>query len=175
MNPSAALSFCERGMDIWDATELMRLGWLRRATDNFRWCAVVAATLGIRVPTHIGETPSESKDEHQEDEKRDDDMEGAQEPPGEEQPQSHLERQENCAAAGNVKKQRVLKPSGIGEGAGGGSEPAGAFKESATTQRAGMTQIMNMIEGMEKEGFESDILNMQGSQCGARKNLGSSR
>lgn len=113
------LSLCERGMDILDSTGLVRLGFPHHAMDTCRWCEFGAATLDIKAPTHIGDSPDEPKNELQEEEKRDEDMEGHEDPPVDEQPQPpaggtvrHPEGQENNAAAANIKKQRVLKPAG---------------------------------------------------------------
>lgn len=117
LNPTATLSFRDRGMGIWDATELVSLGFFHRATETFIWCEVGAATMGTKVPTHIGDTPDEPNIEEHEEATADDDMERHEEPTAEQQQPPpptggtvrQLDDQENnAAAAANVKKQRVL-------------------------------------------------------------------
>lgn len=121
LNLETPQSFPERGMETWDGTEMLRIGLLHMARDTFRWCEIGAATLGIKIPTDVGDTPRDMKHEEQpadQGEKMENADGGNNEMPKEQQPPQppptvrDLEGKENSAEAMNVKKPRLLKPAG---------------------------------------------------------------
>lgn len=76
LNPDKRTTRCERALEVWDSTDIVRLGWIDRAATTWRWCTNALRTLGITTEkTEPGATPrAYQHDEEKGVDRQDDDM-----------------------------------------------------------------------------------------------------
>lgn len=114
MNKDNTFSHCESGLDIWDETEMVRLGLYDKRSGNFKVAPMGRATMGIRTLVSMPRDDEETKkEEHkEEDAQADMDEETKEEQPAPVGQNSPLDDKENDANVVN-KKPRTLNRVGM--------------------------------------------------------------
>lgn len=107
LNPQATFNFCERGLEIWDSTETVRIAWMDRKVGEVRRSSTGPRTLGINTPVNLDNPENEAK--KQEDVAAEDEEDDKMKSENEQAPaQKHTideVKQENDPAAANAAKK----------------------------------------------------------------------